>query len=210
MTTVGIIGSTGFVGRQIVAAAERAGHTIMRAPPPRLRVPPAPTQVAPATSARSYVPEVVASLRGLQGADVIINAAGLSAPTSRDQARMFAVNTILPGALAASLEDLGIPRLVHVSSAAVWGTGVLDESLPPMPLTPYARSKLAGDTLVAQMRPKGCQAVIYRPTSVHGRDRHITAAVSRLARSPLASVASDGTDHTPQVLAENVGTAALF
>jgi nucleoside-diphosphate-sugar epimerase len=64
-------------------------------------------------------------------------------------------------------------RLLFTSSAgAIYGghgTGVIDETTPPTPITPYGREKLAQETVVAQLSEAGVMStVVCRFTNVYG------------------------------------------
>ena len=68
-----------------------------------------------------------------------------------------------------AVEAAGTRRLVHVSTAAVWGfdaTGVLDESVPPRRAGhPYVDGKIDAEALV---RATSSNHVVLRPTNVWG------------------------------------------
>jgi uncharacterized protein YbjT (DUF2867 family) len=93
----------------------------------------------------------------------------------------------------------------------VQGGRILDETARTAPFSPYSRSKALGERLLLAEPAAG--QVIYRPTWVHDAGRPQTRALVRLARSPVACVAGDGTAATPQVLvcdvADSVARLAL-
>ena len=53
-------------------------------------------------------------------------------------------------------------------------------------------------------------AVIYRPPGVHGPSRDVTRSLTRLASSPLSSVAAPGDGNAPQALIQDVADAIAF
>ncbi len=68
--------------------------------------------------------------------------------------------------------EAGVRRIVFASSSSVYGdaaVGVKDESLPPMPLSPYAVSKLAGEAYLKVFhRIYGLETVALRYFNVFG------------------------------------------
>lgn len=156
----------------------------------------------------SLTDDIAELARQLEGVDAVVNAAGLAEATSADVGSLTAANALLPGIIGMACGVAGVPRLVHVSSAAVQGRAeTLDASSDVEPLTPYARSKTLGEHLV---RLANSGAVVYRPPGVHGRSRRVSQSMARLARSPLASVARPGSSPSPQALLRNVADAVAF
>lgn len=105
----------------------------------------------------------------MHGADCVIHCAGLTkALRADDYMRANAEATAL---LARAAEAAGLRRFVYCSSLAGCGPskiGVpLTESDTPRPITPYGRSKLAGEaSLQAELR--NTEWVILRPPAVMG------------------------------------------
>lgn len=202
---VAVLGSSGFVGREVVRALTEAGATVRRVQSPRLA-----TQARDAATlvaeAQQHGP-TIHRLRGeLDGADVVVNAAGIADAGSEADNALFGANALLPGLICAALSrDV---RFVHVSSAAVQGRRpLLDESAVMAPFSPYSLSKALGEEVVRSMSE---HAICFRPTSVQGSGRAVTASLIRLAKSPMASVAGCGDAASPQVLVQNVGAAIGF
>lgn len=205
MNNVAVLGASGFVGTAVSSALRARGIDVVEVPAPRLR-----------TSARNLVglraqirtPRVQAEIARLSqvlgGCGAVINAAGLADATGSGD-DLFGADALLPGVVAAAVPQQA--RLVHVSSAAVQGRRTLDESGTVAPFSSYSTAKMWGERLVLNCRP---EAVCFRPTSVQGPDRGVTASLVRLASSPVASVAGGGDRPTPQVLVENVGDAIAF
>jgi hypothetical protein len=138
-----------------------------------------------------------------------VNAAGDPNASSTDEGSLLAANALLPAVLAAATARSAGTRFVHVSSAVVQGRqAVLDAGPPLEGFSVYAKSKARGEQLVAALAPS--QAVIYRPPSVHAADRRVTRMIARIAASPLATVASPGTQPSPQALLANVASAITF
>lgn len=200
-----VIGASGFVGTAVSAALRDRGLDVVEVSAPRLR-----TRARSLEELRSQAHDLVleagidAFASALVGCTAVINAAGVAdAAGSGDE--LFGANALLPGVVALSAP--GGARLVHISSAAVQGTRVLDETDSVAPFSPYSAAKAVGEELTLRLRP---DAVCFRPTSVQGPDRGVTATLVRLASGPLSSVAGDGDRPTPQVLVENVADAIAF
>lgn len=203
--TVAVTGATGFVGSACVAALTRAGFDVRPVPVPRLQ-----------TDARSLDaldravdPVQVRAFAALHlgGVDVLVNAAGLATATSTDLPSLLGANTVLPTLLARAATQSGVGRMVHISSAAVQGRRILDETEHLEPRSPYALSKALAERVLS--KEPGTPVVRYRPTSVQGAGRHVTRSLMRLAESPAAAVAAPGDDHSPQTSVERVGQAVV-
>jgi len=151
---VAITGSHGFIGTNLRAALAARGDEVVAI-------------ARPFDSAR-----IAADLRG---ADAIVHLAGLvSAPREDDfvEANVDATRAVADGARRAGV------RMIHISSLAAGGPAPVSaprsEDDPPAPITPYGRSKLQGERVVAATA--GLRWTILRPTVVYGpRDRAMLA-----------------------------------
>ena len=128
-------------------------------------------------AARDWIrshPDPAAQLtRELSGVDVLVNAAGMAEPESDEVERLFDSNAVLAAVVAQTAAGAGVPRLIHISSAAVQGRrDPLDETDELEPLTAYGRSKAAGERVLRQRKVDvPAELVVYRPTSVQGPSR---------------------------------------
>jgi nucleoside-diphosphate-sugar epimerase len=199
---VAVLGATGFIGDAIVS--ELRGRDIKVRPVAAPRLEWAPTDVLP-TGERSHVVDALA--RSLDGADIVVNAAGLADPAAPESAALYGANALLPAMVARACARIGSTRFIHLSSISVQGGGDLDETPRTAASSPYARSRALGERLLGHEDSVEC--VIFRPTSVHGPRRAVTRSLVRLARSPVSCVAGDGSAPTPQVLVEDVATSVV-
>ena len=202
---VAVVGSSGFIGRAVSAALRGQGHEVTCVVAPRLSTSVRSADaLAHAARESSHVEEL---REGLQGHQVVINAAGCSEATAAADDSLFGANSLLPAVIAEAASRAAVDRYIHISSAAVQGRRrVLDETADWAPFSPYSQSKtLAEQALIG--RPEVC---LFRPTSVHGVDRPVTRSLVRLAGSQFGSVAGEGTQPTPQVLVEDVGEAIAW
>lgn len=201
-----VLGGSGFVGGAVVEALERRGASVRSVVSPRLRSVHRDVVSLASELTQAPVSDVIADLRrSLSGAAVVVNAAGLATATADGDA-LFGADALLPGVVAAAVPQGA--RFVHVSSAAVQGRRlILDETTDVEPFSPYSAAKVLGEQLVLR---RGGETVVFRPTSVHGRDRRVTTTLCRVLSSRVASVAGSGDSPTPQVLVGNAGDAIAF
>lgn len=201
-----VLGASGFVGSACVAELRGRGIVVREVAAPRLSL--AESNASTVLAEASGPGETVAAardelVRQLAGATVVVNAAGLATPGDPGSDELTGANALLPVVLAIAAAEVGVPRLIHLSSAAVQGHRLeLDETADRAPFSGYSRSKALGEEALAlfgasEQTSKGTEVVVLRATSVQGPQRSTTASLARIAASPLASVASPGTAQTP-------------
>jgi nucleoside-diphosphate-sugar epimerase len=204
-----VLGGSGFVGSAVLDALRRAGIEAHPARAPRLLTS-ARTPAALADEASRV--DIAALTVLLEDADVVVNAAGLATPSAGDGNELAGANALLPAVVVRAAAAAGCRRVVHLSSAAVQGrTERLDETDAVHPFSAYSRSKALGEQAVALLADTepALSVVTVRATSVQGRGRPTTAALARLARSPLASVASPGDAASPITSVEALAQLVL-
>ncbi|KNC18828.1 hypothetical protein AC792_09965 [Arthrobacter sp. RIT-PI-e] len=192
-----VLGGSGFVGSAVLTALREAGIGGRAVPASRLGT----SAGTPADLVEEASRVDITELSGLlEGADVVVNAAGLATPSAGDGPELAGATALLPAVVLRAAAAVGVHRLVHVSSAAVQGrTALLDESSAVSPFSAYSRSKALGEQALARAAgaASDVSVVTVRATSVQGAGRPTTAALARLARSPLASVAAPGDAASP-------------
>lgn len=94
------------------------------------------------------------------------------------------------------------PWVIFASSREVYGQPErlpADEETPLRPVNVYARSKVAGEQLIAEARDRGLRACVIRLSNVYGSTRdHPDRVVPAFARAALLGqpLRIDGCDHT--------------
>ncbi|HKB57170.1 MAG TPA: NAD-dependent epimerase/dehydratase family protein, partial [Lacunisphaera sp.] len=90
----------------------------------------------------------------------------IKSPQLAKEINVDGTRNVFAGAAAA-----GVRRVVFSSSCAVYGDAPGDpqhEGLPPAPTSPYAATKLAGETLAAQFGARGLSVISLRYFNVYG------------------------------------------
>ena len=175
--TVLVTGATGFLGRHVVAAAVRAGHTV------RAMVRPGTDPGALPWGPHPRLETVQADLRArrglgaaVSGCDVVVH---LAATKSGDFASRFAGTVVATENLLAAMDEAGATRLVHCSTFSVYRSagvpvgGVFDETAPleddPLRRDPYAQVKLVQEELVRRWAAVDArQLTVLRPGLIYG------------------------------------------
>jgi nucleoside-diphosphate-sugar epimerase len=186
-----VTGAGGMIGGAVVAHLHAAG-ALVRA------------HVGPEGFAGGPLPPGVESHRCdvldiaplLTGIDVVVHLAGPPgvAASFADPAHYLRDHVL---GTAAVLAALGPARLVHISSAEVYGRPAANpvaESAPTVPLSPYGVAKLGAEALVRALRP---EATILRPFSVYGPRSPAYSLVGTIARQATGDGAIELADLTP-------------
>ncbi|HVU03609.1 MAG TPA: GDP-mannose 4,6-dehydratase [Polyangiaceae bacterium] len=155
-----VTGADGFVGRHLSRALRRAGHEVVEPGPPHV------AGGLELTSRESTLRVVADAM-----ADAVIHLAAMSsvAESHKDPGTTFAVNALgTTHLLAAVHASTPKARVLYVSSGEVYGRVAGDapatESTPLLPLSPYAASKVAAESVCFQFRRSyGTDVVCARP-----------------------------------------------
>jgi len=187
-----VTGASGFVGRHVLAAADRVRYrrvvALSRRPPPA------------GAAAAEWVTAALADAARYGSAlgpdtDVIHLAAATGAATAAQHA---AVNVDGTAALLAACAQQGCRRFAFVSTiAAGW---------PDDPHYPYAQTKRAAETLV---KGSGLPWTIARATIVLGAGSPIWRRLRGLATAPVGLLIGDGRVRVQPVLALDLARMLL-
>ena len=177
MKNILILGGSGFIGRHVCEALERAG---LYATVPTRRLPARSVQMLPrvtVVSADVHDPAQLSTL--VRGHDAVINLVAILHGTAQS---FDHVHVQLPRLLAQTCADQGVRRLVHMSALGV------DVNGPSL----YLRSKAQGDAVLQDMASRhGLELTLLQPSVVFGADdRFINVFAQLQALAPVVPLAS--------------------
>lgn len=150
-----VTGSTGFLGRHLVAAAVARGHEVRALVRPGRQAPPGATPVPGDLGDAGALAGLV------EGAEVLLHLAALGVQSrDRDWGRLVQVNVAQPLGLVDAAARAGVRRLVAAGTVLEYrGHGRLPDAPAPLPaicgedapadpLDPYGATKSAGGALL--------------------------------------------------------------
>lgn len=184
LKTIGVLGGSGFVGSAIVAKLDAAGYQVVvltrrRDSAKHLTLLPNVTVV------ECNILDYHALNSALRGMDAVINLVGIL-----HESKHSSFNTIhhqLPMQLAKICADLGIKRLLHMSSLQA------SANAPSR----YLQSKAAGETALLALRDK-MNITIFRPSVIFGSgDRFINLFATLVKYLPFVLLAKPNAKFQP-------------
>lgn len=165
--TVLVSGASGFIGRAVTATLAVDTEVVVALR--RSRDVPGAARAVDAGDLAAPGPALANAMRGVSA---VVHAAGLAHRTGVDPAAMAAANVTAARRVAEAAVARGVPRLILVSSAAVFGKmrdDIFNETSSPRPDDAYAASKLEGETAVrTAVAGSSTRLVIVRPCAVVG------------------------------------------
>ncbi len=192
---VTIFGGPGFVGRYATRALASRGWRVRaasRRPDLAGHLQPmgAVGQVHPVQANLRY-PDSVS--RVVEGADAVVNAVGVLAPSGRQTFEALHVDG--PRAIARAAREAGVKRLVHVSAIGADAKSAAN----------YAKTKAAGERAVLEEFPG---AIILRPSIVFGPEDEFFNRFAGMAQvSPVLPLVGGGRTQFQPVYVGDLGTA---
>jgi dihydroflavonol-4-reductase len=177
---VAVTGATGFIGRHVITRLAAGGIAVRAIVRRRLS---APASIFPPDVVIVPAPlETDALVDAFRGIDTVVHLAGVVSTVREDQ--YTKVNVGGTRAVAAAARAVQA-RLVHVSSLAAAGpappTRPRSEGDPPAPITPYGRSKLESEHVVAGIA--GLKWIVLRPGVVYGPGDRALLPLFRFAKA---------------------------
>lgn len=187
-----VTGGTGFIGSRVVPRLVERGYrvTCLVRDPARVEA----FRALGVTLAVGDITEVGSMRRPMQGADAVIHLAGWYRIGVRDKARMWRINLSGTENTLGLAAELGVKRIVHVSTLAVLGDTcgqVVDETFQRRtePVSAYERSKLAAHQAAEQLIQAGVPVIIVMPAAVYGvGDHSLFGVMARLYLQRLLPV----------------------
>jgi len=179
-----VLGGSGFVGSALVAKLDAAGYSVTVLT--RRRDSAKHLFLLPNVSVvECNVLDEQALGSALSGADAVINLIGIL-----HQSRRLSFDVLhhqLPARLAKICVDLGIKRLLHMSSLQA------DKNAPSQ----YLRSKAAGESAILALQQK-LNVTIFRPSVIFGRGDSFINLFARLIKIlPVVMLAKPGAKFQP-------------
>ena len=212
-----LTGHLGYIGSVMGPMLERAGHSVMGVDA---------GYFAHCTfEDPTLVPGIQADVREplvefLRGSDAVVHLAALSNdPLGNLNARLTReINHRASVRLAQAAKRAGVPRFVFASSCSLYGIagdGMLDESAPFHPITPYGDSKVAVERDVAALADERFSPTFMRNATAYGVSPRLRAdvVVNNLVGYAFTTgevvIQSDGTAWRPLVHVEDFSRAFL-
>ena len=205
-----VTGGSGFIGSHLIEALLREGWSVAalarRSPIVQAdRVDVFPGDVTD--------PDVLAA--GMRNADAVFHLAAAVGSSPGGRADDFHVNASGSAAVLEAARRAGAGRLIHFSSAGVFGAvadgEVAAESYPRRPILAYDRAKLEGEDLALRAAAEGFNVVVIRPGWVYGpRDRRTFKLIRTIARGRFILATKGAARQTPVYVDDLVrGTLAV-
>lgn len=207
-----ITGATGVIGPAVVDAFSAAGWAVRAF----VRVRPgAAAWSAPAALEVGRLDDVASLERAMQDVQVVIHLAAklhVNVPTESDLAAYRAVNVEGTRHVVVAARRAGA-RVIFASTIAVYGPThgrEVDEESPPLPETPYARSKLDAETLVLNESNGGGSGTVLRLGAIYGpRMKGNYLRLVRALAGPWFLPIGPGTNRRSLIHEDDVGRAFL-
>jgi len=167
MMRIAITGASGLLGGHLIEAFLKQGLSI-------IAVVRNPDSLLPASGVEIRVADIedpMSLLEAFKGAEAVIHAAGLVSFNPRHRSRIFGINVQGTAHVVNACLQLGITRLVHISSVAALGRkpGITlneDSKWVNAPASPYAISKYRAELEVYRGAEEGLQVSMVNPSVI--------------------------------------------
>ncbi len=185
MTRVFLTGGTGFIGQPLSASLLQRGWTVSALVRDPQGAAAQAIQQLGATLVLGDITDPASMRTAMAGADIVIHNAGwyeLGIGGREAEQRMQAINVDGTRHTLTLAHELGVPRIVHVSSVVATGeTGdqLRDESFTRQapPPSPYERTKTAAHQLALDLIKQGAPVMLAMPGAVIGPGDHANLGV---------------------------------
>lgn len=203
-----VTGGAGFIGRHVVRALTAAGAAVTVAD----------RRASPDDGVRAVVgdlrePDAIERAVADGTTEIVHLAALTSVLESRQRpVEVYETNVAVTAGLLERARGVGVDRFLLASTNAVTGDvgdRIIDEDVPPRPLTPYGATKAAGEMLLSGYAGYGLGTCSLRLTNVYGPGMNAKDSfVPRLMRAALTGatveVYGDGSQRRDLVHVDDV------
>lgn len=168
VTTSLVTGGSGYFGSLLVRRLVAAGHQVRVLDINDADDRPADVELIVGDIRN---PDVVA--RAVAGCDIIFNNVA-QVPLAKDEHLLRTVNVDGTALLLREAARVGVDKVVHTSSSAVFGVPASNPILPstvPFPVEAYGHAKLAAEWACLDAVSKGLDVTIVRPRTILGHGR---------------------------------------
>jgi nucleoside-diphosphate-sugar epimerase len=192
-----ITGASGFIGAHLARRLIAGGWAVLALDLS------APTAPAPGTElVLGDILDPGPWKRALEGTDVLFHLAAALGASRLSEGEFLRINAGGTEAVLGAAREVGVGRVVHVSSAGVIGAvregALADEASPPNPRNAYDRSKLAGERIALEAARRGAPVSVVRPGWAYGPgDRRTFKVIKAIHDRRFALVAPDRGKQTP-------------
>ncbi|QDY80319.1 NAD-dependent epimerase/dehydratase family protein [Streptomyces qinzhouensis] len=165
--SIAVTGAAGMLGSHLVTRLAADGHEVTG-----LDLRPAETTPQGARHLLADIRDGAALARAFAGADALVHCAAALPSYPVDQIRSITVDGTRSVLTAA--EQARIPRVVHISSTAVYGLPKrvpTPEEHPREPVDPYSSAKAEAETVCEEFRARGMCLPVLRPKTFVGPGR---------------------------------------
>ena len=163
-----VTGGAGYLGTLLVEHLLRAGHRVRI-----FDIRPLDEPLAGVEQVIGDIRDAMAVRRACDGCSVVHHNVAL-VPLAKDREAFWSVNRDGAHNLLQAALEVGVRKVVAMSSSAVFGVpehNPVDESMPPRPQEDYGRAKLAAEKLCAEYVARGLDITIIRPRTILGHGR---------------------------------------
>jgi len=192
-----VTGSNGFVGSQLMWELEEKGHKVFG------------IDISPHCNIKTHPKTQMGDIRKLNdllgidrlyrtsnpsGFDLVIHCAAAKHDFGISRAEYYSHNKTGTKVLVAFMEEMGIKRLINISTVGVFGhpTAPADEDEPYNPDHPYGASKLEGEKLAIAWQAKdSCRELIaLRPAIIYGPNNftNVYKLISMMHKHPWVTI----------------------
>lgn len=167
---IAITGASGYIGSVLVPLLLSDGHTLRlltRKPLPEM----APEGIC---FVQGHLLEEPAIRRLVAGADAVIHLAAVISVDDRQDKTLFDINTSGTWLLAATAQQAGVKRFIHLSSVTAYNQAPydqpMDESRDVVKTTRYGYdySKAVSQAIALEYNGNGMEVIVLAPTAVMG------------------------------------------